>query len=39
MENILEVKNLSIKYKDFELKNINFKLKKGMIIIIRMIKR
>ena len=32
MENILEVKNLSKKYKDFELKNINFKLKKGMIM-------
>ena len=30
MENILEVKNLSKKYKDFELKSINFKLKKGI---------
>lgn len=32
MENILEVKNLSKKYKDFELKNINFELPKGMIM-------
>jgi len=32
MENILEVKNLSKKYKDFELKNISFNLKKGMIM-------
>lgn len=32
MGNILEVKNLSKKYKDFELKNISFKLPKGMIM-------
>lgn len=32
MENILEVNNLSKKYKDFELKSINFTLKKGMIM-------
>lgn len=32
MENILEVKNLSKKYKDFELKKINFELPKGMIM-------
>ena len=32
MENILEVKNLSKKYKDFELKDISFKLPKGMIM-------
>ncbi len=32
MENILEVKNLSKKYKDFELKNVGFKLPKGMIM-------
>lgn len=32
MENILEVKNLSKKYKDFELKNISFELPKGMIM-------
>lgn len=32
MENILEITNLSKKYKDFELKNINIKLPKGMIM-------
>ncbi len=32
MENILEVKNLSKKYKGFELKNISFELPKGMIM-------
>lgn len=32
MENILEVKNLSKKYEGFELKNINLKLPKGMIM-------
>lgn len=32
MENILDVKNLSKKYKDFELKNVSFELKKGMIM-------
>lgn len=32
MENILEVKNLSKKYKDFELKDISFVLPKGMIM-------
>ncbi len=32
MENILEVKNLSKKYQDFELKNINIALPKGMIM-------
>lgn len=32
MENILEVKNLSKKYKDFELKNVSFNLPKGMIM-------
>lgn len=32
MENILEVKNLSKKYKDFELKNISFELPRGMIM-------
>ena len=32
MENILELKNLSKKYKDFELKNISFTLQKGKII-------
>lgn len=32
MENILEIKNLSKKYKDFELKDINLKLPKGMIL-------
>ncbi|MDE5540006.1 MAG: ABC transporter ATP-binding protein [Bacilli bacterium] len=32
MENILEVKNLSKKYKDFELKNVSFELPKGMIM-------
>lgn len=32
MENILEVRNLSKKYKDFELKNISFELPKGMIM-------
>lgn len=32
MENILEVKNLSKSYKDFELKNISFTLPKGMIM-------
>lgn len=32
MENILEVKNLSKKYNNFELKNINFNLPKGMIM-------
>lgn len=32
MENILEIKNLSKQYKDFELKDINLKLPKGMIL-------
>lgn len=32
MENILEVKNLSKKYPEFELKDISFKLPKGMIM-------
>jgi len=32
MENILEIKSLSRKYKDFELKNINIELPKGMIM-------
>lgn len=32
MDNILEVKNLSKKYKDFELNNINFNLEKGYIM-------
>jgi len=32
MENSLEVKNLSKKYKDFELKNVSFCLPKGMIM-------
>lgn len=32
MKNILEVKNLSKKYKDFELKNVSFELPKGMIM-------
>ena len=32
MENILEVKNLCKKYKNFELKNVSFKLPKGMIM-------
>ena len=32
MENVLEIKNLSKKYKEFELKNINLKLPKGMIM-------
>ena len=32
MENILEVKNLTKKYKDFELQNINITLPKGMIM-------
>ena len=32
MENILEVKNLCKKYEDFELKNINLELPKGMIM-------
>lgn len=32
MENILEVKNLSKKYNNFELKNIKFDLPKGMIM-------
>lgn len=32
MENILEVTNLNKKYSDFELKNINIKLPKGMIM-------
>lgn len=32
MENILEIANLNKKYKDFELKNINIKLPKGMIM-------
>lgn len=32
MENILEVKNLSKKYKNFELRDINFELPKGMIM-------
>ena len=32
MENILEIKNLSKKYDGFELKNVNIKLPKGMIM-------
>ena len=32
MENILEVKNLCKKYKNFELKNVSFNLPKGMIM-------
>ncbi len=32
MENILEVKDLSKKYRDFELKSVNFSIPKGMII-------
>ncbi len=32
MQNILEVKNLSKKYKGFELKNVSFNLQKGMIM-------
>ena len=32
MENILEIKNLSKKYNGFELKNVNIKLPKGMIM-------
>ena len=32
MDNILEVKNLSKKYLEFELKNVNFNLPKGMIM-------
>ena len=32
MENVLEIKNLSKKYNEFELKNINLKLPKGMIM-------
>lgn len=32
MENILEVKHLSKKYKDFELKDVSFELPKGMIM-------
>lgn len=32
MDNILEVKNLSKKYDDFELKNVSFELPKGMIM-------
>lgn len=32
MENILEVKNLSKNYADFELKNVSFTLPKGMIM-------
>ena len=32
MENVLEVKGLSKKYKDFELKDINLSLQKGMIM-------
>lgn len=32
MENILEIINLNKKYKDFELKNVNIKLPKGMIM-------
>ena len=32
MENILSVKNLSKKYDNFELKNINIELPKGMIM-------
>ena len=32
MENILEIKNLSKKYKGFELKNVNINLPKGMIM-------
>ena len=32
MENILEIKNLSKKYDDFELKDINIELPKGMIM-------
>ncbi len=32
MENSIEVKNLSKKYKDFELKNISFNVPKGSIV-------
>ena len=32
MENVIEVKELSKKYKDFELKDINLSLQKGMIM-------
>ncbi len=32
MENIIEVKNLSKKYQDFELKDISFEIPKGMIM-------
>ncbi len=32
MENVLEIRNLSKKYNEFELKNINLKLPKGMIM-------
>ena len=32
MENILEVKNLNKKYENFELKDVTFKLPKGMIM-------
>ena len=32
MKDILEVTNLNKKYSDFELKNINIKLPKGMIM-------
>lgn len=32
MENVLEIKNLSKKYEDFALKNVNLKLPKGMIM-------
>lgn len=32
MENILEIKNLSKKYNEFELKNVNLKVPKGMIM-------
>ena len=32
MSNILEIKNLSKKYEEFELKDINLSLQKGMIM-------
>ncbi len=32
MENVLEIKDLCKKYKDFELKNVNLELPKGMIM-------
>ena len=32
MENVIKIKNLCKKYKDFELKNINLEIKKGTIM-------